>query len=309
MAFPVASGQPNLSGIFIPEIWSGRLLEEFYKGTVFNAIANTNWENEIKDMGDTVHIRTVPHHTIHDYTKGQSLEIDTLTSPLVDLLIDKGKYGSFLVEGVDKVQSDMNLMSDWAEGLAKDMNVAVDREILAYIPGQVSTTNKGTTAGASSNYNLGTTGSIVQMTTSNLLTKLTQLGTVLDESDVPPENRWVVIPPWFSNAILNSDLKNASFSGTDKSTLIKQGLIGEIAGFQLFKSNNLTSISDGGNTAWNIVAGHMSGLTFAAQITETRETEDAHVWGKIMQSMIVYGRKVVKDTSLAVLYCSDNTGN
>ncbi len=306
MAFPVAATQPDLSGTFIPEVWSGRLLEEYYRTTVFSAIANTSYENEIKDQGDTVHIRTVPHHIVHDYTKGQTLEIDTLFSPLVDLLIDQGKYFSFIVDSVDKIQSDMDLMGDWAVGASKDLKVVVDNQILAYIPGEVSSTNKGITAGAVSDYNLGTTGSPVGITASNVVQKFTQMATVLDESNIPDEDRWIVIPPWLANAIMNSDLKNAMFAGTEKSILIKQGLIGEIAGLKIFRSNNLTPITDGADTTWNIVAGHKSALTFASQITDTRSMTDAKVYGTILQSFMVYGRKVVKDDAVTLLYCKNN---
>lgn len=38
---PAYSGAAS-SGIFIPEIWSGKLVEKFYSATVLAAIANTD---------------------------------------------------------------------------------------------------------------------------------------------------------------------------------------------------------------------------------------------------------------------------
>ena len=70
MSFPVASGRPNYSGNFIPEIWSGKLIQNFYDATVLSAIANTDYEGEIRRMGDTVNIRTTPEITIRSYVKG-----------------------------------------------------------------------------------------------------------------------------------------------------------------------------------------------------------------------------------------------
>jgi hypothetical protein len=64
MSFPVSGGRPNYSGNFIPEIWSGKLIENFYDATVLAAISNTDYEGEIKSMGDTVNIRTTAQH--HD---------------------------------------------------------------------------------------------------------------------------------------------------------------------------------------------------------------------------------------------------
>lgn len=49
MSYPIAvapwSGvapNPAYSGVFIPAIWSGKILEKFYSATVIAAIANTD---------------------------------------------------------------------------------------------------------------------------------------------------------------------------------------------------------------------------------------------------------------------------
>ena len=43
-----ASGHPNYSSGgtagFIPQVWSGKLIEKLYKSTVFGEIANTDYE-------------------------------------------------------------------------------------------------------------------------------------------------------------------------------------------------------------------------------------------------------------------------
>ena len=43
MAYPYAAGTVSYSGTFIPEIWSGKLIEKFYDATVLTAISNTNY--------------------------------------------------------------------------------------------------------------------------------------------------------------------------------------------------------------------------------------------------------------------------
>ena len=44
MSYPVSPGRANYSGNFIPEIWSGKLIENFYDATVLAAISNTDYE-------------------------------------------------------------------------------------------------------------------------------------------------------------------------------------------------------------------------------------------------------------------------
>jgi hypothetical protein len=116
MAFPVAPGRPNYSGNFIPEIWSGKLIENFYDATVLAAISNTDYEGEIRNMGDTVNIRTQPNITIRDYVKGQNLVVENPDKPKIQLVIDKGEYFACVEDDVDKVQSDVNLMDMWSKG-------------------------------------------------------------------------------------------------------------------------------------------------------------------------------------------------
>jgi hypothetical protein len=49
MSLAVASGVPSYSSspsgtrTFIPEIWSGKMIEKFYDATVLAAISNTNY--------------------------------------------------------------------------------------------------------------------------------------------------------------------------------------------------------------------------------------------------------------------------
>src|SRR6478736_3707106 len=159
MSFPIASGttwdgnvrsNPTLvAGGFIPEIWSGKLLEKFYAATVLAAIANTDYEGEIKNKGDTVHIRTRPTITISDYDAEQDLGIQRPSSNMIDLSIDQAKYFNLALDDVMEVQSDLDLMSMWAEDASEQMKIAVDTDVLSYLgtTTDISSNNRGNTAG------------------------------------------------------------------------------------------------------------------------------------------------------------------
>src|SRR3954469_23983967 len=103
------SPNPSYTGTFIPEIWSGKLIEKFYASTVLAAISNTDYEGEIRNQGDKVHIRTRPTITIRDYQAGQSLLVERPSSNIVDLTIDKGKYFNLIMDDVMDVQSDIDM--------------------------------------------------------------------------------------------------------------------------------------------------------------------------------------------------------
>ena len=93
-AFPIASGTGQTAGNiypyqgtantlqatgFIPEIWSGKLVEKFYASTVLAAISNTDYEGEIKNKGDRVKIRTKPTITIRNYQADELVALDRPT--------------------------------------------------------------------------------------------------------------------------------------------------------------------------------------------------------------------------------------
>ena len=58
---------PEYSGSFIPELWSNKLNAKFYASTMMTEIANTDWEGEIKNQGDTIRIRQAPSITINHH--------------------------------------------------------------------------------------------------------------------------------------------------------------------------------------------------------------------------------------------------
>jgi hypothetical protein len=170
MGFPVSSGRPNYSGNFIPEIWSGKLIENFYDATVLAAIANTDYEGEIKSMGDTVNIRTTPEITIKSYVKGQTLQVENPDKPKLQLVIDKGEYFACIEDDVDKVQSDIALMDTWSKDASERMKIKIDQRVLTDLLPDVAAANKGATAGRiSGNINLGTTAAPVAISKTTVL--------------------------------------------------------------------------------------------------------------------------------------------
>jgi len=295
MGFPVTAGRPNYSGNFIPEIWSGKLIENFYDATVLAAISNTDYEGEIRNMGDTVNIRTTPEITIKTYVKGQTLSVENPDKPKLQLVIDKGEYFACVEDDVDKVQSDINLMDTWSKDASERMKIKIDQRVLTDILPDISADNKGATAGRiSNNIDLGTTGSPIAVTKTNVLEYLVDIGTVLDEANCPEGNRFVVIPAKMAGMIKKSDLKDASLTG-DSVSILRNGRLGMIDRFTVYMSHNL-SVTSG---KFSIIAGHKMGFTFASQMTNMETIRSESTFGNIIRGLQVYGYKVVKPEALA----------
>jgi hypothetical protein len=301
MAFPVASGRPNYSGNFIPEIWSGKLIENFYDATVLAQISNTDYEGEIKRHGDTVNIRTQPNITIRDYVKGQNLIVETPDKPKLQLLIDKGEYFSCVEDDIDRVQSDVKLMDMWSKDASEQMKIKIDQRVLTDMLPDVAAINKGASAGAkSAAFNLGTTGAPLTVTkdgavsTTAVVDLIVDLGTVLDEANCPETGRFLVIPARMAGLIKKSELKDASLVG-DSTSMVRNGRLGMIDRFTIYMSHNLNVSS--GKTS--LIAGHKMGFTFASQMTEMETLRSETTFGNIIRGLQVYGYKVVKPEALA----------
>tara|TARA_Y100001937_G_scaffold120774_1_gene178476 strand:- start:47 stop:952 length:906 start_codon:yes stop_codon:yes gene_type:complete len=297
MAFAISPGHPSYTGNFIPEIWSGKLIENFYDATVLAAISNTDYEGEIRNMGDTVNIRTTPEITIQTYVKGQTLSVENPDKAKLQLVIDKGEYFACVEDDVDQVQTDMNLMDMWSKDASERMKIKIDQRVLTDLLPDVSANNKGQTAGAiSGNIDLGVAGTPEALTTSNVIGKIVDMGTVLDEANCPEGDRFLVIPAKMAGLIKQSDLKDASITG-DGSTPLRNGRLGMIDRFTVFVSHNLFK----SGSEFSVIGGHKMGFTFASQMTNMETIRSETTFGNIIRGLQVYGYKVVKPEALATM--------
>jgi hypothetical protein len=301
MVYPVAPGRPNYTGNFIPEIWSGKLIENFYDATVLAAISNTDYEGEIRSMGDTVNIRTQPNITIRDYVKGQNLVVENPDKPKIQLVIDKGEYFSCVEDDIDKVQTDVNLMDMWSKDASEQMKIKIDQRVLTDMLPDIGVKNRGATAGAKSGaFDLGTAGAPLTITkdgassTVSIVDLIVDMGTVLDEANCPESDRVLVSPARAAGLIKKSELKDASLTG-DTTTPLRNGRLGMIDRFTIYVSHNLNVTS--GNTS--LIAGHKMGFTFATQMTEMETLRAQSTFGNIIRGLQVYGYKVVKPEALS----------
>lgn len=302
MAYPRQPGQPGYSGVFIPEIWSTKMIEKYYDGTVLSEISNTDYEGEISGQGDKVIIRTHPTLEIHDYEIGQNLINQRPIGGKIELLIDKGFYWSSIIDDIVQKQQDIDQMNDWATDASEQMKIKLDTRVLGSIVPDIAALNKGATAGRiSGNINLGTTGTPIALTKSNILDTILYMGQVLDEQNAPETGRFILLPYWATTRLKLSDIKDASLTG-DGQTPLRNGRVGMIDRFTVFNSNLLPNYVDGSDNTFHMIAGTKAGLTFATQLTKTESLRAESTFGDIMRGLMVYGHKVVKPEALTAAY-------
>ena len=305
-----ASDHPNYSSDssagFIPEVWSGKLIEKLYEQTCYGEIANTDYEGEIKNKGDTVQIRTTPSITIRDYEVGGGLKHEKPKSDKIELNIDQAKYFAFEVNDVDAYQSDLKLMNDWSDDAGEQMQIHIDADLMGRHYADAAEANSGAEAGVKSGaYNMGATGSPVSVNKGNILDVLVDCGSVLDEQSVPNTGRYIVLPAWANGMLKKSDLRDASAMG-DATSVFRNGKVGELDRFTVYINNQLSDVqdSDAGKRCTNIIFGHRKALTFASQMTSMENIPNPEDFGRLVRGLNVYGSKVIDPNAFGHLYAA-----
>lgn len=304
-----AEGYGNL-GAYTPALYAMETLEKFYLATVFSTIANTKYEGMITKQGDKVIIRTRPDVVIKDYVKGATLDYETPEPAEVELIIDQAKYYALNIDEIDKIQNDIDAMTQWSIDAGFQLAITVDRSILNGMYASASEDNCGDAAGAISGaFDFGKPTAPVQVTKDNILDFIVDMETVLNEQNIPLTDRWVILPAYFYGLIEKSDLRSALFTGAGADNpALRNGKSGRIANFDIYTSNNIMGVEDtlgeADVTSYPIMFGHKSALTFASQLVKNETLANPNSFGTLMRGLQVYGYEVVLPKSLGYVWAT-----
>jgi hypothetical protein len=299
MAYAGAAGYENLpNGSFVPAIYSQKVLKYFRRASVAEAITNTDYAGEIENYGDTVKIIKEPTISVSTYTRGSTVNAQDLTDAEITLTVDQGNYFAFKVDDIEERQSHVNFEALATSSGAYALKKAYDYNVLLAI-------KDGATAGSG----LGTAGSAISGNTgSELANYIAKFARLLDEQDVPEENRWFVAPPQFYEVLRQADSKlmDASVTGESMSALLNGQVTNrKVHGFTLYQSNAMVVGSVGtaatatfGPAATSgesfALAGHMSACATASAIAKTEVVRDPNSFADIVRGLHVFGRKVLR---------------
>lgn len=263
---------------FKPEIWSREILFSLKKNLLAGNLVNRNYEGEIQEQGDTVHITTPNAIPTSEYD-GSDFTFDEVTSTQQTLEIDEARKFHFQVRDIDAVQANVNLMQAYTEeashALAKDLDTFIF-EAYAEADGD----NVIDAGGFDEN---------------NAYDQLTLAAQNLNAANVPSTGRWVVVDPMGIRALSRDEaFQRASDLGDQTS---REGFMGRAAGFDVWMSNNLITET---NTL-HYVYGHNIAITLAEQLLNIEAGRRELNFGDFLKGLHVYGKKVVRPTALGTI--------
>lgn len=295
--YPIATGAESYHGKTVPNAyWSRKMVVKYYEATVLGEITNTDWEDEIQGKGSVVKIRNTPNVNVEDHSSYGKINYQQLSPDTIDLVIEHGKQWAFRTDDVERYLSDYEFIDDWTEDAAEQIKIKVDRHVLQNIVADAHAQNSGAQAGAQEQLNLGTASAPITVTKHNIIEWILKVSEALDDSDVPAQDRSLVIPPTACNLLLLSDLKDASLAGDDVSQL-RTGYVKTINGIKIYKSRLLSYSTS--TKAHTVPMLHKRAVTFAGSLSESEALRGESQFGDLFRGLFVYGFKTVKPEGLA----------
>jgi hypothetical protein len=296
------AGQTN--AFFLPEVYSKKVQNFFRKASVVEAITNTDYSGEIAAFGDTVNIIKEPTITTYDYTRGSDTTQTLLTDQELTMVVDQARAFKFIVDDIEKRMSHVNWKEVASGSAAYALKDQMDSNVLTYISANASAASPDMVIGADDATaddlpNLGPAESVhigFSTGTSDPIDLLSRMARLLDEQNVPEENRWFVASPEFYEVLSESSSKLLSVDYNAGAGSIRNGLVtsGLLRGFKMYKSNNMPA---GANSSIAL-AGHISSVATAGTMLNVETLRDPTSFGDIVRGLHVYGRKVLRPEAM-----------
>lgn len=245
---------------FIPELWSDEIVAAYKNSLVMANVVNKMPMKGKK--GDTIHIPKPTRGSASAKAASTQVTLQAATESEVVVTIDKHYEYSRLIEDITEVQAQASLRKFYTDDAGYALAKQVDTDLFAeaegnftlYTPsgsGLVSYTAGTTTAGG---FDDASFRDAIQL---------------LDDEDVPMDNRVLVIPPSAINTIRGIDrYMSSDFGGVGT---IK-GQIGTLYGIPVVVSTNCPAITGGAGEKLGVLM-HKDAIVFAEQVGVRSQTQ------------------------------------
>ncbi len=263
----------------IPKLVSAKILMTLHNDLVAKKICTMDTGSQITKVGDTVTFPGLSKPSISAYTG--TITYEDLDDAGVTLLVDQKNYYAFKVDDIEAFQSTIDLKGTSTEEAAYGLRDTADKYVF------------GLHAGAGTTISATVSETIALSTTSTT-------ARILEENNVKPGQRWMVIPPWYKEKL---ELAGVKFS-------INEGMNGQKGGLSwakywdtdIFVSNNLTTTGAEGSYNTKCLAGSYNSIIYAEQILKSRfiaELENSFAGGA--SGLHVFGARVLKPKELVCI--------
>lgn len=256
------------------------------KDFVILPYANTMYEGEIKQKGDTVSIQTLPTPSWNSATTaGNSISATAFTITKDQLIIDQLITLRLRVTNLEEIQSNLSLATKMAERMTYGQKNELEKFFI-----------KTVVTGAYATNVLGSLSTA--LTASTVADAVESISAILQESTgiVDLSNTALFISPKIAKLIKQSSYFDGFKEGLD---VRRAGFIGRIAGMEVYTSTNIEYKC--------MIALDRDSCYFAAQMVGYKETEEVDAFAHNLLGEVAFGAKVPTESSkrIALYYYSN----
>ena len=253
---------------FKKNLWESAILESFKGICVADAVTVApSRVDGVKAIFNTVSLAT----GVQDYVGSVSYEgIDTVAKEIV---FNKKKYFAYKLEDVDAIQLAGDVMMPLANDMAYDLKRIVDGAVFAEAVESAKNKFESETIDA------------VEKSYDNIV----DLGTALDEEDVPENDRFVICRPEYAN-ILAKDKRVI-----DNANVLPNGIVQgmDVNGMQVVKT---TACPKG-----KVIVMHKSAIGYGKQLEKLEALRLESSFSDAVRGLLVFGVEALRPEAIATM--------
>jgi N4-gp56 family major capsid protein len=280
---------------FIPELWSDEVIGA-YKSNLVVANLVTKLSHKGK-KGDTIHIPVPARGSATAKAANTQVTLSAATNDVVNVSIATHYEYSKLIEDIAEVQSLASMRKFYTDDAGFALATRVDTDLMDLAEGLQT----GTTTDKSYDTARAFTATGSEAFTGTNEIDITDIGLrslilMLDNANVPMDNRSLIIPPVAANDLLGINrFTEQQFIGSGDA--IKTGKIGQIYGIDVYVTTNCPTVKSSGGTG-NSAAGtervgmlmHKDAFVLAEQLGVRSQTQYKQEYlGDLFTADTIYG--------------------
>lgn len=233
---------------FDPQFWANESLAVFEESMVIGGLVHRDFEPIIAKYGDTVNTRKVSEFTAVRKGPNDNVTVQNAIATNVAVKLNHHVHTSFLIRDGEESLSITSLVNEFIRPAMRSEARYADTVLL----GQVY------------RYLTNTVGRLGNLTSSDVVDRITALREVMNNNKLPEDQRNLMLTSRTETQFLrNRDFVNAHYIGDD-GTALRTAHLGRLFGFEHFTAINAPNVSTGSTTtagAINNAAGYAVGVT------------------------------------------------
>ena len=274
---------------FIPKLWSDEIIAEYEKSLVMKPLVKSMKMTGKK--GDTINIPMPVRGEANAKVKETQVTLVADTSGNKQVVIDQHWEYSRFIEDITDVQALSSMRKFYTQDAGYALATKVDSDLIADALAGWTVTGHMTDTGLVVPAVSGSAGDFSDQGFRDGIQ-------ILDDANVPMDNRKLVIPPSARNQIMGIDRYVSSDFVNGRGVV--NGKIGELYGVDVFVSTNLPANADGEKPC---LLFHTDALVIAEQLAVRTQTQYKQEYlADLMTADTLYGEDVYREDSGVVIY-------